>query len=95
MATIPATLGQGGAHLDQGASGEPHLHKILTDVATDLGTLNGSTGLASVTITAAALAAFTDPPSAAEMALLRTLVNQIRTYLLARTAGGTLLTQNP
>lgn len=35
--------------------------------------------LASTLIAAPAAAAFTDPPSAAEMALLRTLVNELRT----------------
>jgi acetylglutamate kinase len=42
----------------------------------------------AATIAAPALAAFTDPPNAAEMALLRTLVNEIRASLIA-SAGAT------
>jgi hypothetical protein len=85
MAAITTEFGSGGSNLTPGAGGEPSLATALRDVATDLGTLKGAT------ISAPALAAFTDPPSAAEMALLRTLVNEIRAALIS-TAGQTLLT---
>jgi transposase len=42
-------------------------------------TPTSAAALASPLIAAPATAAFTDPPNAAEMALLRTLVNELRT----------------
>ena len=55
--------------------------KIATTSAGKSKAAVAATGTAVVLtdVTGAALAAFTDPPSAAEMALLRTLVNQLRT----------------
>jgi hypothetical protein len=72
---IKTSYGEGGAQLTPGASGEPALATVLRGIADDLTAAKGAT------ITAPALLAFTDPPSAAEMALLRTLVNEIRTAL--------------
>jgi hypothetical protein len=94
VAKIPKTFGQGGAHLTPGASGDPDLGAILRDMAVDLQTLDGGGGSGASAITAPALAAFTDPPTAAEMAALRTLVNQIRAFLVTLGGGGsgTLLT---
>jgi hypothetical protein len=88
MAVIPKDFGEGGSYLTPGASGEPSLPAIIRDIATDLHTLN-STGSGIVSpVTAGALAAFTDPPTAAEMAALRTLVNQIRAHLIAGGSSG-------
>ena len=93
MARIPKTFGEGGAHLIPGASGDPSLPQILRDIAADLATLNG-TGGGGTPITAPALGAFSDPPTAIQMEALRTLVNQIRARLAggAGGSGGTLLT---
>lgn len=87
MANITTEFGSGGSNLVPGASGEPSLATALRDIATDLETLNGG-GVAVGAITAPALAAFTDPPSAAEMNLLRVLVNQIRARLIGAGSGG-------
>ena len=74
---IPSTFGEGGAHLTPaGSSGDPNLKTILQQLATKANAVTGT-----ATITAPALPAFTDPPTAGEMAALRTLVNQIRTAL--------------
>jgi hypothetical protein len=83
MAAISTHFGEGGANLTPGAGGVPSLADALRDVADDLAALKGSAPVA------AALAAFTDPPSAAEMALLRTLVNELRSA--RSTIGGTTL----
>lgn len=85
MAAIKEDFGTGGANLTPGAGGEPSLAQTLRDVADDLASAKGAT------IAAPALAAFTDPPSAAEMALLRTLVNEMRAAMVT-TAGTTLKT---
>lgn len=95
MAKIPKTLGQGGAHMVAGdGGGKPDIRQILVDIAADLVTLNGGGGSGAVAITAPALPAFTDPPTAGEMAALRTLVNEIRAFLITPGGGGggTLLT---
>lgn len=87
MSAIREDFGTGGSGLTPGASGDPSLATALRDVADDLAAVHGSGNVVS----AAALAAFTDPPSAAEMALLRTLVNQLRAAAVAST-GATLKT---
>lgn len=94
MAKLPKTFGQGGAHLIPGASGDPDLSLILRDIITDLGTLRGGSSGVGAAITAPALPVFTDPPTAGEMAALRTLVNQIRAALVAGGGGGALLSSN-
>lgn len=78
--TIKSDYGDGGAQLTPGASGTPSLATVLRGVADDLAGVKGAT------IAAPATLAFTDPPSAAEMALLRTLVNEMRTALNAAAA---------
>lgn len=86
MAAISRSFGEGGANITPGdSSGKPSLTDALRDIADDLGGIKGAT------VTAPALAAFTDPPSAAEMALLRTLVNELRAAQITR-FGVTLLT---
>jgi hypothetical protein len=83
MAAISTHFGEGGANLVPGASGDPSLATALRDIATDLA------GIKSAAPVGTALAAFTDPPSAAEMAALRALVNELRAALV--TSGGTTL----
>jgi hypothetical protein len=92
MAGIGKDFASGGSGLTPGSSGEPSLATVLRDIATDLQSLKPGATIAP--ITAPALAAFTDPPTAAEMALLRTLVNEMRTRISGNgTAGaGQLLT---
>lgn len=85
MSAIGTDFGSGGSNLTPGAGGDPSLATTLRDIADDLAGVKGAT------IAAPALAAFTDPPSAAEMALLRTLVNEMRAALIS-TAGATLKT---
>lgn len=98
MAVIPRTLGQGGAHMTAGGSGDPGIYEILRDIATDLHTLNATSSGATSPITAPALAAFSSPPTPAELDALRTLVNQIRAHLTGGGSagpGGALLTALP
>lgn len=99
MAVIPRNFGEGGAYLVPGdGGGRPSLATILRDIVTDLHTLNETSSGITTPITAPALPAFTDPPTAAEMAALRTLVNQIRAHLMAGGAaggGGGLLSSLP
>lgn len=85
MTAIPKNMGEGGANVAPEGTGTPTLAQTLRDVADDLASVKGAT------IAAPALLAFTDPPSAAEMALLRTLVNEMRAAMIA-TAGTTLKT---
>lgn len=86
MAAISKTFGEGGANLTPGdSSGKPSITDVLRDIADDL------VGVRGATVTAPALAAFTDPPSAAEMAALRALVNELRAAQVTR-FGATLLT---
>lgn len=88
MSAIRTDFGTGGSNLTPGgSSGQPSLAEVLRDVADDLAGIRGG----GATITASALPAFTDPPSAAEMAALRTLVNEMRAVLVAST-GTTLKT---
>lgn len=87
MSAITTDFGSGGSNLTPGAGGEPSLATALREVADDLAAVHGGGNVVS----APALAAFTDPPSAAEMALLRTLVNQLRAAAVAST-GATLKT---
>lgn len=77
---IKGSFGEGGSQLTPGAAGTPSLATVLRGIADDLA------GIKTATIAAPALAAFTDPPSAAEMALLRTLVNEIRAAIIASAA---------
>lgn len=80
MAQIPKNFGEGGAYLTPGdSSGVPSLKTILNDMAIDIVAL--SAGVTVTPISAPALPAFSDPPTAAEMANLRTLVNQLRARL--------------
>lgn len=90
MAEITENFGAGGQGLvpNQGDGQTPSLAEALRDIILDL------TDVQPNTIAAPALAAFTDPPSAAEMALLRTLVNEMRTALIA-SAGATLRSTAP
>jgi len=75
MATIKSDYGHGGVPMTPtGVDSQPPLALVLRDIADDIGSRSA--------IAAPALLAFTDPPSAAEMALLRTLVNEIRTKML-------------
>lgn len=94
MTTIPTNFGDGGANLTSaGSNGTPTLAQTLRDVATDLETLRtsvnaGITGLSITSadpaaVSAGALAAFTNPPTAGEMANTRTLVNELRTTAIA------------
>lgn len=86
MATITVNYGSGGGHMaPYGHDSQPPLAEVLRDIADDLGSCKGAT------IAAPALLAFTDPPSAAEMGLLRTLVNEMRAAMIS-TAGTTLKT---
>jgi hypothetical protein len=101
MATIYKDYGSGGAGLigkagisgGSGSARHASIADVLRDVADDLTACRG--GVSGLTIASAAagaaLGAFTDPPSAGEMATLRTrvneiitLVNDIRTVLNAR-----------
>lgn len=78
MATIKVDFATGHANLAPGgAQGTPSLATVLRDIADDLATLNGGASPPAVTV-GADIAAFTDPPSAAEMALLRTFVNALK-----------------
>jgi hypothetical protein len=77
MAAIKTDFGTGGSNLTPGgSSGSPSLAEALRDVADDLAALKPAAPTA-VTV-GADIAAFTDPPSAAEMALLRTFVNALK-----------------
>lgn len=81
MAVISADFGTGGRNLTPaGSSGIPSLADALRDVADDLGDIAGDATVSGAV--GAALGAFTDPPSAAEMATLRTRVNEMRVLLL-------------
>lgn len=84
MTIITTRFGEGGAPMvPEGCDSQPSLQQTLRDIADDLA------GVKPATIVAPALLAFTDPPSAAEMALLRTLVNEMRAAMI--TSGGTTL----
>lgn len=84
MAEIPEDFGTGGSGLVPNGSKKPSLAQHLRDIADDLEALNGGISGTAITaeITAGALPAFTDPPSAAEMANARTLINQLRTAVI-------------
>lgn len=97
MATaIPTTFGEGGSGLTPGGNGDPTLASALRDAADDLAALKGAnvtdgaapalTTMAGAGVTGDALPAFTDPPTAGEMAALRTLVNEQRTIINALNA---------
>jgi len=97
MAAITERFGSGGANLSPGKSGgDPTLATALRDVADDLAALQPTAVAAPVT--EAALPAFTDGPTAGEMAALRALVNELRATVIELTAkvtassGATLLT---
>ena len=87
MAAISKKFGSGGANLvPGGAAGSPTLATALRDVADDLeairtGVLEGLdiTEADPTEVTEGALGAYTDPPSAGEMASTRALVNELRT----------------
>lgn len=86
MATIRTDYFTGGAgQAPTGSDAYPPLATVLRDIADDLTSCKGAT------IAAPATLAFSDPPLAAEMALLRTLVNEMRSALIA-TAGTSLKT---
>lgn len=89
MAIIKANFGEGGAGLVPRGSRQPSLATALRDVADDLaairtGTLEGMdiTSADPTAVSAGALGAYTDPPSAGEMASTRTLVNELRTTVM-------------
>lgn len=88
MTTIFERTFDGGRGVGRG-SGEPDLANTLQEVADDFATLNSNrpatiaaanlaaqAASASSQTAAADVGAFTDPPSAGEMATLRTLVNE-------------------
>lgn len=81
MAEITENFGAGGQGLvpNQGDGPTPSLATALRDIILDITDIQPDAS----TITQGALAAFTDPPTAGEMANLRTLVNQLRTAMLA------------
>lgn len=81
MAAIKTTFGEGGSGLSPGGNGTPGIATVLRDIATDLATLKG--GAVPAFTPSGALPAFTDPPTAGEMAALRTLVNELRTEVIA------------
>jgi hypothetical protein len=89
MAAIDTRFGAGGKNLQPGGSnGKPTLALALRDIADDLAGIRpaalatgtvGAVLVAPVAVTVGTdIAAFTDPPSAAEMALLRTFVNALK-----------------
>jgi hypothetical protein len=84
MAAIRSNFGTGGSSLTPAGSSQPSLAVVLRDIAADLADLAGDAPVAalSANITAGALPAFTDPPTAGEMAALRTLVNEMRAVLV-------------
>jgi hypothetical protein len=86
MAEIPRNYGSGGAGLVPGGSGgNPELAVVLRDIAADLDDIQGAAPAAAAivsNIASAALPAFTSPPTAPEMAALRTLVNEIRAVVI-------------
>jgi hypothetical protein len=77
MAAITIRFGSGGANLAPGGNqGQPTLADALRDIADDLAGVQ--VGVPTAATVGADIAAFTDPPSAAEMALLRTFVNALK-----------------
>ncbi len=88
--TIKTSFGEGGAQLTPGAAGDPSLATVLRGIADDLTSRSNVAAAISANITATittniasdALGAFTDPPTALEMAALRTLVNENRALSL-------------
>jgi hypothetical protein len=81
MALIRKNFASGGTGMVQGGSGgDPNIYDILCDIALDLDDVVGGAPVAAIAanITQGALPAFTDPPSAAEMAAARALINEIR-----------------
>lgn len=77
MAAIKTDFGTGGSNLTpSGSSGSPSLAEALRDIADDLAALKPTAPAATV---GADIAAFSDPPLAAEMATLRTFVNALKT----------------
>ncbi len=95
MSAIREDFGQGGAGLTSTPGSQLHdpLAVVLRDIADDLGSLRTAIneGLSGLDIAAAdpaavaagAIGAFTDGPTAGEMATLRTLVNELRTTTIA------------
>jgi len=88
MAAISTRFGSGGSNLTpNGSSGAPSLAGALRDVADDIA------GMKGIAVVGGALPAFTDPPSAAEMAALRALVNELRLTQVNRAAYTVLTTK--
>lgn len=80
MAEVTTNFGAGGQGLvpNQGSSNSgPDLATVLRDIILDLTDIQQPSLAAAAP--GAALPAFTDPPSAAEMAVLRTRVNELVT----------------
>ena len=75
MAVIPKNLTEGGVGLTPG-TGTADLRTILQDIATDLAAGRGA-ALSAATV-GADIGAFTDPPTALQMAALRTFVNALK-----------------
>lgn len=85
MALIKKNFGSGGSGMVPGGSGgDPNIHDILVDIAKDLDDIVGGAPVATIsaTITQPALPAFTDPPTAGEMAAARALINELRGVLV-------------
>ena len=84
MSEIRADYASGGSGLTsaKGARRHPPIAEVLRDIADDLAALRGS-GTPLTVFATTDIAAFTDPPSAAEMALLRTFVNNLKAGLIA------------
>lgn len=91
MAKISADYGDGSfSDRFTDSTRNPPLGTVLQDVAEDLQTLTGAGGNS----VGGDLPAFTNPPTAGEMATLRTRVNEILAYIRAQKAvGDSLLTQ--
>ena len=95
MSAIPVNWGDGGNNLNpkEHTAAKPSMAQAMRDVADDLAALKP--GAPAVTV-GADIGVFTDPPSAAEMALLRTFVNALKADAAAVVAempsGITLLT---
>jgi hypothetical protein len=76
MAAIKTDFGTGGANLAPGgAAGSPTLAEALRDIADDLAAIKPAAPAVTV---GADIGAFTDGPTAPEMALLRTFVNALK-----------------
>jgi len=93
MAVIPKDFMEAGADEDSSNGGRATAAEVARDIADDLAAIATAVneGLNVTTadptaVSAGALGAFTDPPSATEMGNTRTLVNQLRTTAIENRA---------